>query len=51
MSIALHSMIIGQPFRMRHLRRALSYIASQREKCWLATAGDIANSFTKSAPQ
>ncbi|MEC5385982.1 polysaccharide deacetylase family protein [Uliginosibacterium sp. H3] len=49
MSVALHSMIIGQPFRMRHLRRALEYIAAQREKCWFATAGQIASHFTRHA--
>ena len=45
MSVALHSMIIGQPFRMRHLRRALAHIAAQREHCWLARARDIASHF------
>ncbi|WP_216821733.1 polysaccharide deacetylase family protein [Uliginosibacterium sp. TH139] len=45
MSVALHSMIIGQPFRMRHLRRALAHIAAQRERCWLARAKDIASHF------
>ncbi len=42
MGIALHSMIVGQPFRLRHLRRALAHIAGKRDQCWLATAGDIA---------
>ncbi|MES2976866.1 MAG: polysaccharide deacetylase family protein [Pseudomonadota bacterium] len=42
MGIALHSMIVGQPFRLRHLRRALDHIASRRHDCWLATAGEIA---------
>ena len=42
MGIALHSMIVGQPFRLRHLRRALEHIARRRDDCWLATAGDIA---------
>ncbi len=42
MGIALHSMIVGQPFRLRHLRRALEHIARRRADCWLATAGDIA---------
>ena len=42
MGIALHAMIIGQPFRLRHLRRALAHIASRRADCWLASAGDIA---------
>lgn len=42
MGIALHAMIVGQPFRLRHLRRALEHIASRQADCWLATAGDIA---------
>ena len=42
MGVALHSMIVGQPFRLRHLRRALEHIARRRDDCWLATAGDIA---------
>jgi peptidoglycan/xylan/chitin deacetylase (PgdA/CDA1 family) len=42
MGISLHSMIAGQPFRIRALRRALQHIASHRESCWLTTAGAIA---------
>jgi len=42
MGISLHSMIAGQPFRIRALRRALQHIASHRERCWLTTAGAIA---------
>jgi len=44
MGIALHAMIAGQPFRLRHLRRALQHIAQRREACWLTTAGQIAES-------
>jgi hypothetical protein len=32
---------MGQPFRMRHLRRALKHIADQRDKIWLTRPGDI----------
>lgn len=42
MGIALHAMIVGQPFRLRHLRRALAHIHSRRSECWMATAGEIA---------
>lgn len=41
MGIALHPYIIGQPYRMRHLRRALEHIAAQRERIWVTTAGGI----------
>jgi peptidoglycan/xylan/chitin deacetylase (PgdA/CDA1 family) len=43
MGIALHSMIAGQPFRIRALRRALQHIAAHRDHCWLTTAGAIAD--------
>jgi allantoinase len=42
MGIALHPYIVGQPHRLRHLRRALTYIASHRDRIWLTTAGAIA---------
>jgi hypothetical protein len=45
MGIALHSYIVGQPFRLRHLRRALKHIAAKPESVWLATAGAIGAHF------
>jgi hypothetical protein len=42
MGIALHPYIVGQPFRLRQLRRALSHIAAARDDIWLCRAGDIA---------
>jgi peptidoglycan/xylan/chitin deacetylase (PgdA/CDA1 family) len=42
MGIALHTYIVGQPFRLRHLRRALRHVAEQREEIWITTAGAIA---------
>lgn len=42
MGIALHSMIVGQPHRLKHLRRAFRHIESQAARCWLTTAGQIA---------
>ena len=43
MGLALHPYIIGQPYRMRHLRRALSHIAQARdhEQVWVTTPGAI----------
>jgi allantoinase len=43
MGIALHPYIVGQPFRLRHLRRALQHVAGQGERIWLTTAGGIAD--------
>ena len=45
MGIALHAYIVGQPFRLRHLRRALAHIAGHRETVWPTTAGNIARYF------
>ncbi|MBC7621571.1 MAG: polysaccharide deacetylase family protein, partial [Candidatus Saccharibacteria bacterium] len=43
MGIALHPYIMGQPYRLRHLRRALQHIARQRDEgcIWFTTPGDI----------
>jgi peptidoglycan/xylan/chitin deacetylase (PgdA/CDA1 family) len=44
--IALHPYIVGQPFRLRHLRRALQHIANvasnQPNRVWLTHPGAIA---------
>ena len=32
MGIALHPYLVGQPYRLRHIRRALSYIAHKRDQ-------------------
>ena len=43
MGIALHPYIVGQPYRLRHLRRALQHIARARDsgQLWLTTPGAI----------
>lgn len=41
MGVALHPYIVGQPHRLRPLRRALAHIANQREMVWLTRARDI----------
>jgi len=43
MGIALHPYIVGQPYRLRHLRRALEHIAQARDQgaIWITTPGDI----------
>jgi allantoinase len=40
MGIALHPYIVGQPYRLRHLRRALQHIANS-SAVWLTTPGKI----------
>lgn len=41
MGIALHPYLIGQPYRLRALRRALSALVARREEVWITTAGAI----------
>ncbi len=43
MGIALHPYIVGQPYRLRHLRRALQHIAAARDRgdIWMTTPGAI----------
>ncbi len=41
MGIALHPYIVGQPHRLRHLRRALAEIAAHRGEVWITTAGQV----------
>jgi allantoinase len=46
MGIALHPYLVGQPYRLRHLRRALQHIATHRAAgggdVWFTTPGAIA---------
>lgn len=41
MGIALHPYLVGQPYRLRQLRRALAHVVAHRDDIWLTTAGDI----------
>ncbi len=43
MGIALHPYLVGQPHRLRPLRRALAHIAQHRDEVWITRAGDIAD--------
>ena len=43
MGIALHPYLVGQPYRLRHLRRALEHVAAARDRgeIWITTPGAI----------
>lgn len=43
MGVALHPYIVGQPYRLRHLRRALQHLAAARDagEVWFTTPGAI----------
>ena len=40
MGIALHPYLVGQPYRLSHLRRALQHLVKQK-KAWLTTPGKV----------
>lgn len=41
MGIALHPYLVGQPYRLRQLRRALRQLTARRDLAWITTAGAI----------
>jgi len=45
MGLALHPYIVGQPYRLRHLRTALQHLARARDQgdVWFTTPGAIAS--------
>ena len=50
MSVILHAFIIGQPFRLRALRRAVEHILEARESVWITQPGEIARHFQSLQP-
>jgi allantoinase len=51
MGIALHPYIVGQPYRLRHLRRALQHVAAARDqgRVWMTTPGAICHHAAQAA--
>ena len=45
MGVSLHAHCAGQPFRLKHFRRALAELAAARPDVWVTTAGAIAQHF------
>ncbi|WP_104018542.1 polysaccharide deacetylase family protein [Roseovarius nitratireducens] len=44
-TVVLHPFVIGQPYRLRALRRALAHIAAVREEVWITTPGEVARHY------
>ena len=40
--VSLHSFIVGQPYRLKHLRRLLEHIKSHEADTWITKPGEIA---------
>lgn len=51
MGVALHPYIMGQPYRLRHLRLALQHLARARDRgaVWLCTPGQICDHMARVA--
>jgi peptidoglycan/xylan/chitin deacetylase (PgdA/CDA1 family) len=49
-TLVLHPFIIGQPFRLRALRRALTHMMKSRDDVWITTLGGVAEHFAKVSP-
>lgn len=43
--ITIHSFIMGQPYRIHHLRRVLEHLNAHSEEIWFATPGEIAEHY------
>ena len=39
--VSFHPFVVGRPYRIRQLRRALQHILAHRDKIWLTRPGDI----------
>ena len=50
MGIALHPYLVGYPYRLRELRRALEHIDKSKRQLWLTTSGAIAEYVEKLPP-
>lgn len=44
--VTIHTFIVGQPFRIKHFRRALEHMNKHRDQVWFTTAGEIAKHFS-----
>jgi allantoinase len=49
-TLVIHPFIIGQPFRLRGLRRALAHIAASRDELWITTPASVAAHYAKVVP-
>jgi hypothetical protein len=41
LALSLHTFIVGQPFRIVHLRRALEHMLAHRDRLWVTLPREI----------
>lgn len=49
-TIVLHPFVIGHPYRLRALRRALTHILEHRADIWITTPGGVAEHYAEQFP-
>lgn len=49
-TVVLHSFLIGHPYRLRALRRALTHILKHRDHIWITTPGGVADFYAEMFP-
>lgn len=49
-TLVLHPFVIGIPFRLRALRRALAHIMEHRQEIWMTTPAKVADHFAQVSP-
>jgi hypothetical protein len=45
--VSIHAFIVGQPFRLRHFRRAMEHVRAASDQVWFATTGQIARHYAE----
>ena len=48
--VSIHAFLVGQPFRLRHFRRAMEHIRRAGDRVWFATTGQIAEQYARLFP-
>jgi hypothetical protein len=48
--VSIHAFIVGQPFRLRHFRRAMEHVRAAADEVWFATTGQIARHYAQIVP-
>jgi peptidoglycan/xylan/chitin deacetylase (PgdA/CDA1 family) len=48
--VSIHAFLVGQPYRLRHFRRAMQHIRQAPDRVWFATTGQIAEHYAKLFP-
>jgi hypothetical protein len=48
--VSIHAFLVGQPFRLRHFRRAMEHVCAASARVWFATTGEIAAHYAQVVP-